>query len=280
MNIYEQIQQYKFFKTLTSKSVIWVLILSFFIFAVLAVILFFMLGILNYYVYKVVKYKFITSDYKISGYGKTTQDALNVYGDIPIKKIYLVRKDLMYVRWLSCLMSSINNKRPQNLYHIQLLCELEDNIHNTPFIMVEKNEGIYVSKCFSISKNMDMMTVWEQKKPTENKQETTSESSTTQDDADDSAKDLDDTGETNPHYTTTLNKMMNNTKNRMGDCDFYNWNNLSTNNCQTFTTHMLEGLNAHTDKTGKFMNQQLDNIMSDLGKHLIEYCVFVYSFFY
>ena len=81
----------------------------------------------------------------------------------------------------------------------------------------------------------------------------------------------------------TLKELLNNTKNRVGEKDFFNWN-IFTNNCQMFTYELLTTMNISKPKYLKFIDQSEFKerfvVMNDFTLHLFNCFTNVYSFLY
>ena len=81
----------------------------------------------------------------------------------------------------------------------------------------------------------------------------------------------------------TLKELLSNTKNRVGEKDFFNWN-IFTNNCQMFTHELLNTMNISKPKYLKFIDQSEFKerfvVMNDFTLHLFNSFTNVYSFLY
>jgi hypothetical protein len=174
-------------------------------------------------------------------YNKKCQRILDEYGDCKINKIYIVRQPFGKIIHLAFNILTlfnynkyINESDDNCPYHPTLIFEINAN-GKTKFLLLEKNNSINICETFLINKSFDFKKVPIQK---------------------------------NKH---TLNKVLKNTKKRIGNHKFFNWN-VYKNNCQAFTKEILITLDKYNDEYKEFIFS--DKIMkhyspSDFTVHII-----------
>lgn len=176
------------------------------------------------------------------GFNKQSRKTLARYGDLPIRRMYLVRQPfsafitfLLNVCTLYKYTRLLEETRDNLPFHTLLVCEVELSPGRTKWVMVEKNNCINVSDNFLAHADQDTMLVrlpW----PYPHKK---------------AAK----ANKTNkPVQAWTLNRLLRRTERRMGSGLFFNWH-LYTNNCQEFTLELLKTLGQHTEAHQAFVKR-------------------------
>ncbi len=159
-------------------------------------------------------------------YNKKCKKILNKYGDCKIQKIYIIRESTGLISSLICnLVTYFDYNRYINLvkdqdhynYHGTILFEISTKTTGIKFIKLEKQNSIMMYEEFYISSLSDYMEI-----------------------------------SINPNKKYTLNKILNKTRERIGDLNFYNWD-CYKNNCQQFIKEILISIKRFTKKTDRFI---------------------------
>ena len=185
--------------------------------------------------YYVLKWLNKTIDIKLyfDSYKKICKLVLERYGDLPIKRFYVVRRKIPY--YFSLLLDLLTFKafsKQLNNYkelinnddffpmhtHIMVEVELPNKFRKS--IVIDKCNGIEVTTNFRKYESQDMMKIKLNKKD-----------------------------------KLTINKLLNLTREKMGAEEFYNWN-FYKNNCQQFIIKILESLNKNKEQYENFVLQK------------------------
>ena len=208
-------------------------IILFLILIIFVVIFLFIVGsLLTFYIFKWLNKNIDTKLY-FKSYKKKCKTVLEKYGDMKIKKIYLIKNPVsrffliiinlitfnLLAKYLKKYKLSLKDKNFL-IMHTRLLVEIELKNKLRKIILIEKCNGIEVTSNFRIYENEDIMKI---KFKNKNK--------------------------------LTINKLLNLTKSKMGEKKFYNWN-LYENNCQKFIIKILESLNINNKTYKKFIYQK------------------------
>jgi len=166
-------------------------------------------------------------------YKNSCKTTLETYGNLPVKRIYIVRTPVN--NFLSFLLDVItwkNYSRQLNQYrvssndnaffpiHTYMIVEVELENKMRKSIVVEKSNGIEVTANFRKYESQDMLNI---KLKKEDK--------------------------------FTLNKLLNKTKERIGNQQFFNWH-FYKNNCQQFTIEVLKSLQKNSTEYENFVSQE------------------------
>lgn len=213
----------------------------------LIIIIFFLGLIVSYIIYKLFS---IGVDYNcifFDDYNKKTRKMLEMYGDLKIENIYIVRErfgkliNLLFnlVTWFEYdkVISYSPNYVPQHIFFIiEIKCENE-----TKFLSLEKTHCINISSNFLIHPKYNLLKLKNIK---------------------------------NEGYT--LNGILNKVQKKMGRKKFFNWN-LVTNNCVKFSKEILIVLNQNTLKNKKYIKRDMFVKIynpSDISVHILN-CLFI-----
>tara|TARA_A100001015_G_scaffold311735_1_gene415548 strand:- start:1431 stop:2183 length:753 start_codon:yes stop_codon:yes gene_type:complete len=207
--------------------------------------------IISYYCYKYIKKYININYYYLKDYNKYCKDILKEYGDYKIKYIYIGKKPITYMVELGVNLVSlyqyqtvINNYKKKNncnLYphHSFFIVELELPNKKSKLILVDKINCLRISLDFKIESDQFILHKLSLKKK-----------------------------------KLTLNAILEDTKQRLGDEAFFNWS-LYKNNCIEFTREFLITINNYNKETQQFIDLDISNIkMNKLTNYLI-YIVFI-----
>ena len=226
----------------------WV-IFSFIIFSVIALILWIVCG---FYIYKWFKVSINNYNFYLNHYNIECESTLKKYGNVPIKRIYLVRHPI--TKFMERVLNLVTfNKFKQEIeryknknnigsflpYHTMLYFELKIAKNKSKFLMVDKNNCIRISEKVKILNNYEMRDIYIKK------------------------------------YKYTLNEVLEKTKNRIGNNKFFNWE-IYRNNCQILIKEILITLNKFNKSNRKFMYQnqfanelEKNGMVSEFSLHII-----------
>lgn len=190
-------------------------------FSVIFVVVSFIIFIVSsYFVLKVLKMGIDNTNILFYQYNKKSQKLLDTYGDHKLTKIYLVRQPISkIITFFLNVITLYNyekliNESPDNQpYHILLVCEIKLSNGLRKLLLIEKNNSINICENFLINNLQDI-------KPIKL---------------------------INKHLT--INSILKNTQQRIGNKLFFNWN-LYKNNCQKFTKEILKTIGNY-NKTNK-----------------------------
>ena len=165
-------------------------------------------------------------------YKHGTETILNKYGDLPIKRVYLIRRnidsllsfflDLVTWRSYSTQLRELRKKINDNTFfpnHTCLMVEVELQDHTRKIIMIEKTNGVNVTLHFKQYESQEMMKVNLKK-----------------------------------GKSITINELLNTTIERIGTDEFFNWS-LYKNNCQKFIAELLHTMKKTNIKYKNFNSQ-------------------------
>jgi len=180
----------------------------------------------SFFVLKYIRSEFDDHGVFFNHYNKKSQQVLDKYGDFKINNLYLVRIPLTKLAMLAINLGTcytlneyIKLSPVEFPYHSVLICEIK--IKNKygkkrKLFMIEKNNCVSINDSFAISHNWDMLKINIQ-----------------------------------PNYFS-LNSILNDTRSRIGDAKFFNWN-LFTNNCNALSKEILITIDKFTPNIRKFI---------------------------
>lgn len=171
-------------------------------------------------------------------YNEDSKKVLGKYGKMKIKNIYLVRHPIQ--KFTSILLNALTfykyrDKLNKSLpHHTFVLMEIVDNGY-TRRIIIEKNNYLKLSENYEVNSTQIVKRL-KLKREIRNK---------------------------------TLNEILEETKNRMGNEKYFNWH-LYRNNCHNVTREILVTLKAYTKKNKKFICDKYEKeIMPEFNLYLI-----------
>ena len=204
--------------------------------------------------------KHINENVHFSDYSPKSLKNINLYGDFQIKNVYIVRESICNSLCVLFNILTFNNYSKQieeysreieDEYffpkHTYMIVEVEMPNNCIRKIVIDKNPQLCISLYLKLSDCTELMRCNMRKKK------------------------------------ITLKELLNNTKNRVGEKDFFNWN-IFTNNCQMFTHELLNTMNISKLKYLKFIDQSEFKerfvVINDFTLHILNSFTNVYSFLY
>jgi hypothetical protein len=205
-----------------------------------------LLGIFNiiitYYLIKYLEINVVNDIYFCNyNYNKKSNELLNTYGDFRIKNIYLVKHPVTSFNTLLLNLITLYNyekalaniseifKKKCTPYHISFIIEiaLSNNKNNnknnkTKFLLLEKTSYVNISENIRLNKQNILKKI---KVPKRKKSE------------------------------FTINSILRETKNRIGEKKFFNWS-IYKNNCSTFIKELLITIGLYNKSNIKFISQK------------------------
>jgi hypothetical protein len=143
-------------------------------------------------------------------YNRKCQKILDEYGKCKINNVYLIRQPFGKIVSILCNLVTcfqynkyILESQENYPYHTGIILEVK-NGKNTKFLLLEKNNCVNISETFLMHKSNEVKKI-----------------------------------QLPPGKQLTLNKLLRNTKKRIGNNQFFNWN-INKNNCQSFTNEILK----------------------------------------
>lgn len=224
-----------------------VIFLSIFSLLLIFIILFIVWTIISYYSLKWLR-KNIDENYCFNNYTSKCVKILKLYGNLPIKSIYLSRQPInsYLLKLLNIITFGEYEKKLKNYikkhkcnpffqFHTSFIIEVELPNKFRKLIVVEKNTCINISDKYKNYDNQDTMKIKSKNKK------------------------------------LTINLLLDKTKKRVGETKYFNWH-IYKNNCQKFTEEILISLNKKNKKYMKFIYQN-DFVntykTSDLKLHIL-----------
>jgi len=213
--------------------------------AILSLVIWIVCG---YYIFKWFKISINNYNFYLNEYNNDCSVLLNKYGNIPIKRIYLVRHPI--TRFMENFLNIITlNKFNQELdrykkknnfksffpFHTMLYIELQISKQESKFLVIDKNNCIRISPTLKILNSCELRNI----KVKKNKY--------------------------------TLNKILEKTRKRIGNNKYFNWE-IYKNNCQIFIKEILITVKKFTKGNKKFMfqNEFIEEIkISDFSLHIL-----------
>jgi hypothetical protein len=203
-------------------------------FIILGIILIIIIGFVtwlvsSYYAFKWLKMNIDKDSFYFNEYNNDCCDTLEKYGDCPIKRMYLVRQPISrFAKILLNIVTLYKFEREMKKYietkdnvffpyHTSIMIEIELPDKNRKNILIEKNNCIKFASDFRICDKQDMRKISLSKK-------------------------------------NTLKKILEETRERIGNNIFFNWQ-ISRNNCQMLVKEILITINKFTEKNKEFMFQ-------------------------
>jgi len=182
-------------------------------------------------------------------YNKLCKKMLEKYGECEINKIYLVRSNLTKFHTFIINVVTLYKydeivKQSENNfpYHVMILIEVKLKNNRIKWLLLEKNNCISMNDNFILTQGIEVEEV-EMKK------------------------------EKKIH----LKELLEETRNRMGNEKFFNWN-VFENNCQEFTKQLLITIESYSDYYGEFIFNETVMKLSQPSNFL--YCMFNFLFIF
>lgn len=204
--------------------------------------------ICSYYIFKWFKISIDNYNFYLNDYNKECRNILEQYGDLPVKKIYLVRHPIskfmetfLNIVTFNKFKEELNRYKERNNtdsffpFHTMLYIELKISKNESKFLVIDKNNCIRISPTLKMTNNCELRNL----KVKRNKY--------------------------------TLHEILETTRKRIGNNKYFNWE-ISKNNCQEFIKEILITIKKFTKSNQKFMfqNQFIEEIkISDFSFHII-----------
>lgn len=170
---------------------------------------------------------------RLDDYNNTTKKNIKMYGDIPIKDIFIYRTPLPSI--INTVLKIVSLGQFQQLqaqygfdkfYHLALVLRLQNNKN----IIVEKNEVINVSDSYKTNSKTENIKI-EDYEPD----------------------------------SITLNELLQNAREKVGDDKVFFGYDPLTNNCQYFIRYLLQSSELYTPEAEKFLFQDISQIAQKLN---------------
>lgn len=209
-----------------------------FIYFVITIIVGFILFlIISYFVINFFNLDFYYYNILFYDYTNKSKKILDIYGNCKINKIYITRQPLsklatfiLNIITLYKYDTIIKNKDKIILYHYSIILEIELPNGEEKLLLIEKNNSINICENFMIKNSHEIKKINLTK------------------------------------YNYTLIEILNNTKKRIGNANFFNWS-INKNNCRVFTKEILKTIKKYNKKNKIFILSDLS--MNKLAKAII-----------
>ena len=189
--------------------------------------------ICSYFIYKYLHININDNYVYFYDYNDKIKALLEKYGDHAINKLYLIREPVSNI--LYYFIKAITFYRYNKYlfpYHTSLICEINMPNNIKKYILLEKNNCININENYNINEKQDIKCINLCKKKSKQRQ---------------------DAKETK-EVKITLNDILKQTRERIGDDKFFNWH-IYKNNCQLFTKEILITLNKFNKSNKKYIFQ-------------------------
>ena len=225
-----------------------------------SIIIFLIWTIASFYVLKYLKKNFDENFY-FNDYTSNSKKYLELYGDLPIKNIYLVRQpvgkinsliaNIVTFNGISRQINSYNTiNRNNKFFPIHTLMIFEVKLPNKfkKHVIIEKNNNINISTNYKKYECQDMIKISIKKK----------------------------------NKIFTINNILEKTKNRIGKEKYFNWH-IYKNNCVKFSEELLISINKNNKKYKKFIYKNaagIENVVesSNFKLHIVNTSVNLFNF--
>ena len=219
------------------------------LFVMLIIIIVFVIFLLIMYIsYKLLKFNYITSNNSITDYNIRSKEVLEKYGKYNIIDITVVKNPLTTMTILLTLLAELPDFSPENYnklssyFHVGLILHIKYKNKYDKHIFIEKNNNINILESYSIYKNNKLLII--------------------------PIKESD---------RMTIKSLLKITKKNMGFKNYFNWNDLYKNNCQTFCLKLLKSHNLLTDERDKFIKDNIDIKYNQYTLYLFNSVCYYYS---
>jgi hypothetical protein len=188
--------------------------------------------VISYYIIKYLEINVVNDIYFCNyNYNKKSEELLHRYGDYKINKLYLIKNPITQFSTLLLNLITFYNfekalinineifKKKYVPYHISLIVEINLTNNKKKFLLVEKTSYVNISENIHLDEKKVIKTIKIPKKK------------------------------------FTMNSILNETQNRIGDKKFFNWS-IYKNNCSIFIKEILITTGLFNKSNIKFINQQ------------------------
>lgn len=175
---------------------------------------------------------------RLDGYNNGTTKTLEQYGNDQIASLTVYRTPILKV--LNTALDFITKNKwselkkkygYDQLYHLQLVANVKTNDGQNKNVVIEKNEVI------NVSTNVD-------------------------------SNDKTQTIPVNFTPPLTINELLNKTRTKLGDKEFFSYSAFGNNNCQNFIKSLLETSNIYNTSINSFVFQDLSELTKELPSFL------------
>ena len=192
--------------------------------------------ICSYFIYKYLHININDNYVYFYDYNDKIKALLEKYGDHAINKLYLIRGPVSTILYYFINVITFYRYK-KYLYHTSLICEINMPNNIKKYILLEKNN------CININEKQYIKSINLCKK--KNKQRDTVESEVAEVASSNNIKNK---------KIITLNNILKQTRERIGDEKFFNWH-IYKNNCQLFTKEILITINKFNKQNKEYIFQ-------------------------
>jgi len=192
--------------------------------------------ICSYFIYKYLNININDNYVYFYDYNDKIKALLEKYGDHAINKLYLIREPISNIIYNFIKVITFYRCNYSFPYHTALMCEINIPNNIKKYIFLEKNNCININENYNINEKQDIKCINLCIK--KNKAKDTEEAS----------------NNIKNKIKITLNDILNQTRERIGDKKFFNWH-IYKNNCQLFTKEILITLNKFNKQNKEYIFQ-------------------------
>ena len=215
---------------------------------IVTVIIFLLFLLIMYISYKLLKFNYITSNNSITGYKTCSKEVLEKYGKYNILNITIVKNPLTMTTIFLTMLAELPNFSPENYSklssysHVGLILHIKYKNKYDKHIFIEKNNNINILENYSINKNNKLLFI-----PIKESER------------------------------MTIKSLLKITKKNMGYKNYFNWNDIYKNNCQTFCLNLLETYKLLTEERKRFIKDNIDIKYNQYTLYLFNSVCYYYS---
>jgi hypothetical protein len=195
--------------------------------------------ICSYFIYKYLRININDNYVYFYDYNYKIKALLEKYGDHAINKMYLIREPISNIIYNFIKVITFYRCNYSFPYHTALMCEINMPNNIKKYIFLEKNNCININENYNINEKQNIKRInLCIKKSNQGQGQETEEASNNMKNK-------------NP---ITLNHILEQTRERIGDEKFFNWH-IYKNNCQLFTKEILITLNKFNKRNKEYIFQ-------------------------
>ena len=191
------------------------------------IVIFIFCMICSYFIYKYLRININDNYIYFYDYNDKIKALLEKYGNHAINKLYLIREPISNIIYNFIKVITFYRCNYSFPYHTALICEINMPNNIKKYILLEKNNCININENYNINEKQDIKCINLCIK--KRKQRYAEE-------------------------TITLNDILKQTRERIGDEKFFNWH-IYKNNCQLFTKEILITLNKFNKRNKEYIFQ-------------------------
>jgi len=195
--------------------------------------------ICSYFIYKYLRININDNYIYHYDYTDKIKALLEKYGDHVIHKMYLIREPITNIIYNFIKVITFYRCNYSFPYHTALMCEINMPNNIKKYIFLEKNNCININEKYNINEKQDIKRISLCIKKSNQGQKAEAE------EASNNMKNK---------KTITLNDILKQTRERIGDENFFNWH-IYKNNCQLFTKEILITLNKFNKQNKQYIFQ-------------------------